>query len=71
MKTEISYQFESSQVANRFLHELKNWSVNDVKTRLFNGGDSVKVSYDYDETGFDYTIAELDDLAEQLGGKEV
>jgi len=37
MKTEISYQFESSQVANRFLHELKNWSVNDVKTRLFMG----------------------------------
>lgn len=71
MKTEISYRFESSQVANRFLHELKNWPVNDVKTRLFNGGDSVKVSYDYDETGFGYAIAELDDLAEQHGGKEV
>ena len=23
MKTEISYRFESSQVANRFLHELE------------------------------------------------
>ena len=71
MKTEISYRFESSQVANRFLHELKDWPVNDVKTRLFNGGDSVKVSYEYDESGFDYTVAELDDLAEQNGGQEV
>ncbi|WP_166421907.1 hypothetical protein [Pseudoalteromonas sp. Z1A8] len=71
MKTEIRYRFESSQVANRFLHELKNWPVNDVKTRLFNGGDSVKVTYEYDESGFDYTSAELDDLAEKHGGKEV
>ncbi|MCK8102016.1 hypothetical protein [Pseudoalteromonas sp. 2CM36K] len=71
MKTEISYRFESSQVANRFLHELKDWPVNTVKTRLFNGGDSVKVSYEYDESGFDYTVAELDDLAEQHGGQEV
>ncbi|WP_409424923.1 hypothetical protein [Pseudoalteromonas sp. RW-H-Ap-1] len=71
MKTEIRYRFESSQVANRFLHELKDWPVNDVKTRLFNGGDSVKVTYEYDESGFDYTSAELDDLAEQHGGQEV
>ena len=71
MKTEIRYRFEYSQVANRFLHELKDWPVNDVKTRLFNGGDSVKVTYEYDESGFDYTSAELDDLAEKHGGKEV
>lgn len=71
MKTEISYRFVTSQIANRFLHELKDWPVNQVKTRLFNGGDSVKVSYDYDESGFDYTLAELDDLAQQHGGKEV
>ena len=71
MKTEIRYCFESSQLANRFLHELKDWPVNNVKTRLFNGGDSVKVTYEYDESGFDYTSAELDDLAEKHGGKEV
>ncbi|AQQ01885.1 hypothetical protein B0W48_20150 [Pseudoalteromonas aliena] len=71
MKTEISYRFESSQIANRFVHVLKNWSVNEVKTRLFNGGDSVKVTYKSDEGGFDYTSAELDDLAEKHGGKEV
>lgn len=71
MKTEISYQFKTSQIANRFLHELKDWHVNDVKTRLFNGGNCVKVSYEYEQSGFDYTIAELDDLAQQHGGKEV
>ncbi|MBB1371490.1 hypothetical protein [Pseudoalteromonas sp. SR45-4] len=71
MKTEISYRFESSQVANRFIHLLKNWPINDVKTKLFNGGNCVKVNYDYDESGFDYTVAELDDLAEIHGGKEI
>ncbi|WP_372761831.1 hypothetical protein [Pseudoalteromonas sp.] len=71
MKTEISYRFESSQVANRFVHLLKNWHVNDVKTKLFNGGDSVTVNYEFDDGGFDYTVAQLDDLAEQHGGKEV
>ena len=71
MKTEIRYRFETSQVANRFVHVLKDWPVNQVKTRLFNGGDSVKVTYEYDESGFDYPSAELDDLAEQHGGKEV
>ena len=71
MKTEISYRFDSSQTANRFVHKLKNWPVNNVKTRLFNGGDSVNVIYEYDESGFDYTIAELDDLADRHAGKEI
>jgi len=53
------------------VHVLKDWPISDVKTRLFNGGDSVKVTYEYDESGFDYTSAELDDLAEQHDGKEV
>ncbi len=71
MKTEVSYRFSSAQVANRFLHELKNWHVAQVSTRLFKGDDSVNVSYEYDQRGFDNTLSELDNLAEQYGGKEV
>jgi hypothetical protein len=71
MKTEVSYGFPSGQIANRFLHELKNWHVAQVQTRLFKGDDSVKVSYEYDQRGFDNTLSELDSLAEQYGGKEV
>jgi hypothetical protein len=71
MQTEISYRFERAQLANRFLNELKHWSVADVKAKLFNGSDSVKIIYEFDGKGFDYTCSELDDLAGKYGGEEV
>ena len=71
MQTEISYRFERSQLANRFLNELKHWSVADVQAKLFNGSDSVKVSYEFDGKGFDYTCSELDDLSAKYGGEEI
>ncbi|MDU0355910.1 hypothetical protein RS130_20270 [Paraglaciecola aquimarina] len=71
MQTEISYRFKSAQVANRFLNELKHWSVADVKAKLFNGSDSVKVTYLFDGKGFDYTCSELDTLADKYEGEEV
>ena len=71
MKTEISYQFDSAQVANRFLNELKHWPVAKVKAKLFKGSDSVRVEYQFDGKGFDYTCSELDDLAAKYDGQEV
>jgi hypothetical protein len=71
MQTEICYRFTSGQVANRFLNELKHWSVADVKAKLFNASDSVKITYQFDQKGFDYTCSELDDLAGKYGGEEV
>ncbi|MEO9947056.1 MAG: hypothetical protein ABJH28_10495 [Paraglaciecola sp.] len=71
MQTEISYSFPSAPVANRFLNELKHWSVADVKAKLFNNSDSVKVTYEFDGKGFDYTCSELDDLASKYDGQEV
>jgi hypothetical protein len=59
------------QIANRFLNELKDWPIAKVKARLLNGGLDVKVSYQFDGTGFDYTCSELDDLASQHQGEEV
>ena len=58
MNSEIRYRFQSAQIANRFLNELKDWPIAKVKTRLLNGGFDVKVSYQFDGTGFDG--AELD-----------
>jgi hypothetical protein len=71
MQTEISYRFERAQLANRFLNELKHWSVADVKAKLFRGSESVKITYEFDGNGFDYTCSELDDLASKYGGEEV
>jgi hypothetical protein len=71
MQTEICYRFKSAQVANRFLNELKHWSVADVKAKLFNGSDCVKITYQFDQKGFDYTCSELDDLAHKYEGGEV
>jgi hypothetical protein len=71
MQTEIRYRFESAQVANRFLNELKHWPVADVKAKLFNASNSVAISYHFDGKGFDYTCSELDDLAARYNGEEV
>ena len=71
MQSEISYRFERAQLANRFLNELKHWTVADVKAKLFNASDSVKITYEFDGKGFDYTCSELDDLAAKYGGEEL
>ncbi len=71
MNTEIRYRFATSQIANRFLNELKNWPVAKVSARLINGAMAVKVSYEFDGVGFDYTCAELDDLAAKHQGIEI
>ena len=71
MKSEIRYRFQSGQIANRFLNELRHWPIANVKTTLLNGGFDVKVSYYFDSAEFDYTCAELDDLAARHEGKEI
>ncbi|MEI8604338.1 hypothetical protein [Pseudoalteromonas sp. B160] len=71
MNSEIRYRFQSGQIANRFLNELKHWPVAQVKTKLLNGGFDVKVNYQFDGAGFDYTCAELDELAAKHAGEEV
>ena len=71
MQTEIRYRFKTAQVANRFLNELKHWQVADVKAKLFNASDSVKINYQFDGKGFDYTCSELDNLAGKYEGEEI
>lgn len=71
MESQVSYRFDSQQTANRFLNKLKHWSVAKVTATLCQGGFGVKIRYEVDTSGFDYTLAELDDLAMQYEGEEI
>ncbi|MCC5852658.1 MAG: hypothetical protein JJU30_07470 [Alkalimonas sp.] len=71
MTNEICYRFPNTQIASRFLHGLKHWPVADVATRLLDGGLVVQVRYQFDDRGFDYTLAELDELAIGMQGEEI
>ena len=70
MITEINYQFESHIQANRFINELQHWDKHDVKAKLSIKSNSVKVRYEFDGRGFDYTCSDLDDLASAHNGIE-
>lgn len=70
METQIAYVFRSGQAANRFLNALKSGYVSNVHAQLFKGGDTVKVTYKSDTSGFDSTTSDLDDLAERFDGRE-
>ena len=71
MINEIHFQFASAPEAYRFLNELTHWSKAEVTAKLFKSSSSVSVSYEVDSSGFDYTISDLDDLAQQYGGEEI
>ncbi|MBT4884471.1 MAG: hypothetical protein P8Q24_10220 [Glaciecola sp.] len=71
MLNQIHYQFATAPEANRFLNELKHWSKGQVSAKLYKSSRSVSVSYEIDSSGFDYTISELDDLAQTYNGEEI
>lgn len=67
-----AYQFETAQVATRFLNALKAGVIDGVRASLHIGSDSVLASYQIDPTAhFDETCSQLDQLAEQHNGYEV
>lgn len=70
MITDITYKFESHIQANRFINELQHWEKHSVKAKLFAKSNMVKVSYEFDERGFDYTCSDLDDIASIHNGTE-
>ncbi len=71
MQAKIVYQFESAQVANRFLNDANASLDGKVKARLAKGSDTVSVTYQYSQGAFDTTSADLDDLAARYSGREV
>jgi hypothetical protein len=70
MTTDITFQFTSHTQANRFINELQHWDKQTVKAKLYAKSSMVKVSYEFDGKGFDYTCSDLDDLASRHDGKE-
>lgn len=70
MINDIRYQFQTHIQANRFINELQHWDKHSVKAKLYNKSNTVKVSYESDGRGFDYTCSDLDDLASMYGGTE-
>ncbi|MFA3793001.1 hypothetical protein AB6T38_17980 [Aliiglaciecola sp. SL4] len=71
MQNQIIYQFPSGQVANRFLNDVNSEQRPNIKAKLYRGSLKVQVTYQYADTGFDSTSAELDDLASKYEGEEV
>lgn len=71
MQVQIAYGFELEQDAYRFLNALRHWSVAEVDARYHHAPNCVKVTYHYQDTGFDVTSSALDDLAAEYGGREV
>jgi|GEM_PF-1254555 len=72
METQISYGFNSTTDATRFLNKLKAGVVGAVRVRLVRGASAVTVSYTIeDHNGFNNTCAALDELAASLDGFEV
>ena len=70
LENQVVYQFNSHTEANRFLNELKHWSLHVVKAKLYKATHSVIVKYTYEQKGFDYTSSDLDELASRYGGTE-
>lgn len=66
----ISYQFPTHTHAEKFINELAHWHKHEVKAKLFKQRTQVKVSYELEGKGFDYTASDLDDLATQYEGVE-
>lgn len=69
--TVIVYGFASTQQAYRFLNALKHWSEAEVDARYHADNHQVRVTYQYDASGFDRTSAKLDDLAAEYEGREI
>lgn len=72
METQISYGFNSTTDATRFLNKLKAGAVGRVRARLVRGASAVAVSYTIeDHSGFNGTCSALDELASSLDGTEI
>ncbi|WP_317928772.1 hypothetical protein [Halioxenophilus sp. WMMB6] len=71
MKAEIAYRFPTASLASRFLAELETGAVGRVQSRRHHDDCCVLVIYQLNPSSrFSPVVAELDDLAESLQGKE-
>lgn len=73
MQIYLAYTFNSDQVANRFLNDVRSGTVAGVSARFYSDSKTVKLSYKVLENAgdFDGRTAALDDMAVYYEGSEV
>jgi len=72
MERHLAYQFDSTQQAARFYHDIKSGTVASVKVRLHPDNYTVLTTYrEAHSGGFDDTSSKLDELSEVHHGWEV
>lgn len=71
MNNSVEYKFPTQPQAYRFLNTVKHFDAEQLVAKYGQTNHHVKVSYRIKTAGFDATLGELDDLAEQMEGTEV
>jgi len=72
MQRHLAYQFETTQQASRFYHDIKSGDIESVKVRFHPDNYTVLSTYsEVPSGGFDNTSSKLDELSEVHGGREV
>lgn len=67
----VEYCFDSEALAYRFLNTVKHKTYPALRVKFGRDDRHVWVSYKMQADVFDNTLAELDDLARELGGTEI
>jgi hypothetical protein len=73
METQLAYSFDTDQIANRFLNDVRSGTVPGVKAGFFGNNKTIKICCTLldDDGGFDTRSAQLDDMANLYEGSEV
>jgi hypothetical protein len=69
LEQQIEYEFDQEPVAYRFLNTVKNWQQRNLRAVYGSDACAVKITYQPNSGAFDDTLARLDNLAEQMGGR--
>ena len=71
MQNAIEYVFDTQPQAYRFLNTAKHLQADNLKVKYGQSNFHVRVSYRIKTGEFDTMLAQLDDLASELGGREI
>ncbi|MDC8830881.1 hypothetical protein [Alteromonas gilva] len=71
MRNAIEYVFPNQPLAYRFLNTVKHFDAEKLVVKYGQTNHHVKVSYEIKTAGFDTTLGQLDDLADQMDGSEI
>ncbi len=70
LEQDIEYRFDSEARAYRFLNTATHLDADGLRVRFGRTDHHVRIRYQPRSNGFDTTLAQLDDIARELGGEE-